>query len=144
MTALADAEETLGAMLAEAGMDPDVLDPWEAWKVFKRFLRVPMAAQAEKASFQCGIDRSDEPEPRFYMEIFRQFDEPAGKSTLPVGAVGLEFNFDPDTFPVAEEREIWGEAGRLDVFIAAVEASPEFQAAMNARPVATGVWVERA
>jgi hypothetical protein len=36
----------------EARLSPTALDPWEAWKVFKRFLEIPVEDVYDAASFQ--------------------------------------------------------------------------------------------
>lgn len=47
-------ETELLARLDAAGLQPATLDPWETWKVFKRYLEAEVEGVYDAASFQCG------------------------------------------------------------------------------------------
>ena len=57
---ITDSEAELHRQLIAAGLDPEHLEPWEAWKAFKRFLATPMAIDDEGISVQCRREEADE------------------------------------------------------------------------------------
>ena len=50
---ITDSEAELRRQLIASGLDPEHLEPWEAWKGFMRFLATPMAIDDDGISVQC-------------------------------------------------------------------------------------------
>lgn len=59
---------------------------------------------------------------------------------VPVRGVIMELVYEPARLDASEDREVWScDYPSLPDFCAAVEALPEFQAAVNNRPLSTSV-----
>ncbi len=135
-------ESVLRGMLADAKLEPDRLEPWPAWKVFKAFLQRAVECEGDAASFQCRPEQDDVGEQRFLVQFLRQCSATEDGTDTPVSGVGIEFAYTLEHFPAADDREVWSyEFPSLADFAAHVEALAQFQAAMNERPLTTEVWM---
>jgi len=132
------AEQELRPELLAAGLDPEHLEPWEAWKVFKRFLSVPAATEDEGASMQCRREEVADGEFLVYMQWIRQFAAVEDSADRPVRYVAIELGYRPADLPIDDEIELWShDFPALANFAAHVEGLEAFQRALNATPVAT-------
>jgi hypothetical protein len=139
-----DAADQLSRMYQECGLDPETLDPWPAWKVFKAFLRTPVEAPDEGASVQYGIFE-DDGEPFFFRLYWvRQFTElDADHEEVPLRRIVTELALEPERFWWTPDGEVWSyDFPSLSDFIAHVETDPKFQAAMNAPLASSQVYAE--
>lgn len=130
-----NAEAELLRRLRAARLDPEALDPWEAWKVFKSFLAVPLLEDAyDAASFQCGMDTAVE-DPEAFAIFARQFSRRHGKTDELVGRVVVELRYDPLQVPWKGSTELWShDFPTLGEFTAVVEGLSEFQGVVNLQP----------
>jgi hypothetical protein len=137
------AVEILESQLEAAGMAAGAMDPWEAWKGFKLFAAIPIDTPDEGLSVQGVREVSDRVEGAGYLTLVREFTTPDGDEDSPCWWVGIEFTYPPGSVPDLEELEIWSfDYPDLASFAAAVESEPAFQAAMNARPMASAVLAQ--
>ena len=139
---LLDADLELLRRLEAAGLDPSALDPWEAWKVFKAYLRVPVAEDLyDSASFQC--DRLDDlPEGSDFSAYFvRQFSRWEARRDTGIRRVVIEFSYGPLSNQPTDATEVWTHVfPTLEEFASVVEAQPQFQTVINSRPRRTDVY----
>jgi hypothetical protein len=137
------AEQELLRRLVVAGLDPDVLDPWEAWKIFKDYLRSPVEGVYDAAAMLCRRFPNNEGGEDFYLSFVRQFSRWEGKEDAPLRRVVVDFRFDAGAFNDQARAEVWThDFPTLAEFASVVEGMPQFQAAINARPRATDIWSE--
>ncbi|HEU4649221.1 MAG TPA: hypothetical protein VFS33_09190 [Gemmatimonadales bacterium] len=125
---------TLERRLRDAGLDPDRLDPWPAWTVFKTYARDPVDADGDIAYVQVGM--SDPTDEFIHVTFIRELDlaDDAGELE-PVREIVCDLGYDPDADLPAEERELCSlDFETFDDFVAAVEADPAFRAAMALEP----------
>ena len=134
-----EAEAYLETMLERAGLDPDHLDLWEAWKVFKEFVKAPVAADGEGVCFFAWQDEGEEGR-RVHLQILRQFTAIEGEESVPIRNAGLGLIYDPAGFDLTEEVEFWSyDFPTFADFAAHVERSPFFQSAAARVAVETGL-----
>ena len=140
-----DAEPTLQSMLRAEDLDGPTPDPWRAWKSFKRFMSLPVDADDDVASVQMQFRRFKDQETRLSLLLVRQFSDAAGGWLLPVHGVALELSIRIPGKPLLKSQEFWSfEFDSLHMFAQEVEATQEFQAAMNGHVFAAGVFSEDA
>jgi hypothetical protein len=139
----------LRAMLREAGLAPEALDPWEGWKVFKAFLRDPVEGAVDDALVQFG--RYDDPEgPRVHLYLARQLSDvraaDAPEFDEQFAHLVCDLAYESAALPpggVDAETEVWSQDfPSRAAFVDYVEALPSFQALMNTRPLASAVFLE--
>ena len=124
--------------LLPARLDPLAGEPWEAWKVFKAFLRVPVAVADEGISVQAAIEPVATADEALFLTMMRLFTTIEEGDDTPFRWVGLELTFAPATVPSLPDIELWSyDYEDLPAFIAAVESHPGFQQAMNAPVLAS-------
>jgi len=117
-------------------MASTALSPWEAWKVFKAFLRVPAASPDEGASVQGIIEQDPDGQTTAFLTMMRQFTTGEAEEDAPFRWVGLELAFAPNDVMGLDGLELWSyDFPDLAAFMAAVETHPGFQSALNARPL---------
>src|SRR5574341_86739 len=135
------AETELLRRLKAARLAPEALDPWEAWKVFKEFLAVPLLEDAyDAASFQCGVDTEVE-NPEAFAIFTRQFSRRHGKTDELVGRVVVELRYDPLAVPWKGSAEVRShDFPTLGEFASVVEGLPEFQGVVSRRPRESEVY----
>ena len=137
-----ECESVLSRMLDDAKLVPVRLEPWPTWKVFKAFMQVPVECEGDAASFQCSVAEDESGDDHFFVEFIRQCSVTEEEEDTPVAGVGIELIYDLKSLPVTDDRQVWShEYDSLAAFAAYVESLPEFQAAMNARPTATELWL---
>jgi hypothetical protein len=140
---LIDAEPTLRRMLAEARLDPDALEPWNAWKVFKAFLRIPADCDEDAASFQSGFDEEKSEESPFYVELVRQFSAVEDEREELIGRVVVELVYAPAGFAHVPASDAWSyDFPSLTEFAQHVEGTAVFQAAINQPVFESAVYAE--
>jgi hypothetical protein len=138
--------ERLQHLFEEAGLAPDLLQPWLAWKVFKRFLREPVEGAACDALVQMGA-YIDAEGPRIHLYLVRQFSDELAHD-FPESDRQLAHLVCDLVFPAASPREmrfreLWSQDYRShSAFIDAVEGDPAFQSLMNAEPISSTIFWE--
>jgi hypothetical protein len=140
----AQAEPELVTRLTAAGLAPESLDPWEAWKVFKRYLHAEVDGVYDAAAFQCGRFPDDGSDTEsFYATFVRQFSRWEGGRDEPVRRVVLELRYGVGDIRPDLAREVWThDFPTLEEFASVVEGLPQFQSAMSVRPKHTAVYGE--
>jgi hypothetical protein len=147
---LRDALPALLTELEAAGLDPERLDPWQAWKVFKRFLAEPVEDALDAACIQVDSFTDPDGETRDYLYCVRQFSDvhadnsAAGEVTEgALRRIVLALGYAPEGTVADERHEVWTQDyPSKAAFAAAVEAAEAFQRAMAASPVRTSVYGE--
>lgn len=138
--------ERLIHLLDESRLAPDLLQPWPAWKVFKRFLREPVDGAASDALVQMGA-YIDPEGPRIHLYLVRQFSDELAHD-LPERDEQLAHLVCDLVFPAASPRairfhELWSQDFRShSAFIDAVETDPVFQSLMNTEPTSSRIFWE--
>jgi len=144
---LTQAEVELRRQLVSARLDPDILDPWPAWKIFREFLHREVEDVYDAVSFQYNAanDEPDsEPPTMFWVRQFTERDADTGEDEL-VGSLVVEFQYEPDAIPAHDDAEIWSlDFSDLEEWSSVVEGLPQFQDAMNGQPALTRIHFEEA
>ena len=126
-----------------AGLDPDRLEPWEAWRVFKAYARIPAACDGEAIFVQIGIrDPADE---FLHLTFVRQLALADADGELEaVREVICDLGYDvAPGVPDSGAELMDADFPDFAAFVAAVEARPDFQAAMVREPAGSLVtWSE--
>ena len=136
-------EADLLARLQAAGLNPQALDPWETWKVFKKYLEAEVEGVYDAGSVQCGSFENEAGGNDFCLFFVRQFSQREGLDDAPLGRVIIELAYDVSTIRPAAAAEAWTHDYRtLSEFATVVEGLPQFQSALNAHPKATDVYQE--
>ena len=137
------AETELRLQLTAASLDPEHLEPWEAWKVFKRFLTTPAAIEDEGASMQFAREETPTGEFLVYVQWIRQFAAVEDGRDVPVRYVTIELTYRPQDLQFEDDVEVWSyDFPSLADFAAHVEGLALFQRALNATPIGTEVASE--
>jgi hypothetical protein len=140
-----EAGDHLYALLHRAGLDAAHLDVWEAWKVFKAFVREPSDSPEDGITVQAVSVRDPGGADRVYLRSLRQFSVLEAEEDTPVGYVGLEFAFAGQDMTLSEDLELWSyDFPSLADFAATVEQHPVFQRALVTRPMETEVIIGEA
>lgn len=131
MIATSHALSTLDRMLAEAGFERSRPDPALAWRVFKGFSAVPVAAATDGLLFQCGT-YAFSGAPLFEFDFTRQFTQEEDGEQVGMEQLALTLYFAPTDELRALKTNLWsfGFASTAE-FFAAVEALPEFRAVLG-------------
>ena len=135
------ARPLLDLMLALQGIEAPVLDPAEAWRVFKEYLTVPSEAGSVVGGFHCSVVSDESLGPGVLVRFVREISDPeVGRSRVRNVFLQLVYNESQDGLV---DRDLWVETKEdLQGFVSKVEALPEFRFAMEATPVAGEVFVE--
>jgi hypothetical protein len=149
---------TLVCALRSAGLDPDRLEPWPAWKEFKELLRHPTLPAEHAAYVGFGIDRQGDG--FWHLTFVLQLAAWEAKLTGPtahlddqgdspelnvVREIILDLAYElPDASQVHPQELASGDFGTLGDFIAAVESQASFQDAMAAECIGSLVYEEEA
>jgi hypothetical protein len=140
---LNEAGPALDRALRRAGLDPDRLNPWEAWRVFKEFARESVACDGEAIYVHLGMrDPTDE---LVHLTFVRQLAFANADGELEaVREIVCDLGFDPTPgLPYAGIELSDADFEEFDAFVAAVEAHPDFQAAIAREPAGSLVtWSE--
>lgn len=142
---LIQTEVELRRQLVSARLDPDQLQPWPAWKIFREFLHREVEDMYDAVSFQY-VASDDEveaaPPTMFWVRQFTQRDPVTDEDEL-VGSLIVEFQYDPDAIPLHDDTEVWSlDYPDLEQWSSVVEGLPQFQDAVNHEPVMTRVHFE--
>jgi hypothetical protein len=138
--------ERLLRLFEEAGLTPDLLQPWPAWKLFKRFLREPVDGAASDALVQMGAYLEADG-PRIHLYFVRQFSDELAHD-LPERDKQFAHLVCDLAFTAASPRdmrfrELWSQDYLShSAFIDAVESDPAFQKLMNAEPISSAIFWE--
>jgi hypothetical protein len=135
------ARPLLDLMLALEGIEAPVLDPSEAWRVFKEYLAVSSEAGNVVGGFHCSVVSDESLGPGVLVRFVREISDPeVGRSRVRNVFLQLVYNESQDGLV---DRDLWVETKEdLQGFVSKVEALPEFRFAMEATPVAGEVFVE--
>lgn len=142
-----EASERLIHLLDESGLAPELLSPWPAWKVFKRFLREPVDGAASDALVQVGAYDDGVDGKQIHLYLVRQFSDELAHD-LPEHDEQIAHLVCDLAFPAASTRikqvhEIWSQDYRSHAaFVDAVESDTVFQALMNAEPISSRIYWE--
>jgi len=137
------AEPELVRLLSAAGLSTSALDPWEAWKVFKVYLKTEVSGVYDAAAFQAGPFEDDDGGESYYAHFVRQFSAWEGDTDAPVRRVVIELRYPLASIQPAAGTEAWThDFPTLEEFATVVEGLAPFQAAMNAAPASTDVYGE--
>lgn len=137
------AETELRRQLEAAGLDPEHLDPWEAWKVFKQFLSTPAAIEDEAVSVQFSREQTPEGHSLIYQNWIRQFAAVEDGVDTPVRYVTIELVYRPQDLAFEDDVEVWSyDFPDLAAFAAHVESIDLFQRALSAPLVGTEIVCE--
>ncbi|MFN8647954.1 MAG: hypothetical protein U0104_14380 [Gemmatimonadales bacterium] len=144
---IAQAHSELVAALAGAALDPDALEPWPAWKVFKQYLHREVEDGYDAASLQFGRFPADEVGAQEEAGLFlvRQFSERAGAEgeDALVGRVIIELTYDAWPFLAFPPVAVWTHDFRtLEEWASVVEGTAAFQEAMNRQPTGSVVYYD--
>lgn len=133
------AETELLRAFEQAGLSPETLDPWEAWKVFKSFLHRELKGGYDSAGFQIAKHTADGSESSMY--FVRQLSErDEDGDDQPFWSIMVEFRYNRPSFEPVAEVDVWALDYRsLEEFASVVEGMPAFQAAIAGRPRYTEV-----
>lgn len=135
-----EVEARLTTMLEEAALDPAHLDVWEAWKVFKAFVREPVEADDEGITAQATRVTTTDGLDLVYLNFIRQFTTVEETEDTPVGYVGLELAYEWSDLKLAQDIELWSyDFPQLEDFMAQVEQLPIFHQAAALRPLESEV-----
>jgi hypothetical protein len=140
---LNEAGPALEQQLRAAGLDPDRLDPWPTWKVFKAYARQPARCDADILYVQLGLrDPEDE---LLHVTFIRHLEISDAEGELePVREIVCDLGYDP--VPEAPDAEVEFSSAAfasLEDFFAAIEARSVFQHAMATEPAGSLVsWSE--
>jgi hypothetical protein len=147
----ARSDEVLRSMFRAHGLAPEALEPWEAWKVFKAYLRVPVDGPVDDALVQYGRYDDADCAPRSHLYFVREFsmpelseaESPFDAGGEPLTHVVCDLIFESGDLAPPVPVEFWTQDRQsLTAFIDAVEADQGFQRLMNARSVRSSVYVE--
>lgn len=139
----AQAEIDLVNRLTGNRLSVDALDPWEAWKVFKAYLKAEVEGVYDAAAFQCGPVDDDGGGRAFCVSFVRQFSVWEEDTDVGVRRVVLELRYPLGAIRPELEGEVWThDFPTLEEFCSVVEAMPQLQAAMSNAPDHTDVYGE--
>jgi hypothetical protein len=137
----------LRRQLVSARLDPDRLQPWPAWKVFKDFARREVGDVYDVVSFQFSVSDTESGAEAPTMFWVRQFTErhPDSEEDELLGSLIVEFQYGPLDLRSQDDAEIWSlDFPDLDQWASVVEGLPQFQDALNGQPTLTSVYYEEA
>jgi hypothetical protein len=129
--------------LRAAGLDPDRLDPWPAWKVFKAYARQPVECDADILYVQLGL--RDPTDDLLHVTFIRHLEMRTEEGELePVREIVCDLGYAPEPEAPDTELELSSAAfNRLEDFFAAIEGRSDFQRAMATEPAGSLVsWSE--
>ncbi len=148
----ARSDEVLRGMFRAQGLAPESLEPWEAWKIFKAYLRVPVDGPADDALVQYGRYDDADGAPRSHLYLLvREFsmpelseaESPFEEGGEPLTHVVCDLIYESGALAPRVPVEFWTQDTQsLTAFIDAVEADQGFQRLMNARSLRSSVYVE--
>ena len=159
------ADASLRRLLAAEGLPSEALEPWPAWKAFKRFVREPVEDDRiiSDALVQYGREEEADGGHRAYLRFVREFsltDVSTGRATegdkaltdaqeepgSPLTHVICELEFPADALDSEGQTvEFWTQdAPSWSAFVDRVEADPGFQRLVNLRPERSAVYAEEA
>jgi hypothetical protein len=133
----------LEEQLRASGLDPDRLEPWLAWKVFKTYARRPVACDADILYVQVGL--ADPGDDLLHVTFIRHLELATDEGDLePVREIVCDLGYEPTPgAPDAEVELSSAEFASLEDFFAAIEARNDFQRAMSMEPAGSVVsWSE--
>jgi hypothetical protein len=140
---LALAHTELLKLIADARLDPNALDFWSAWRLFKRYLREEVEGAYDAGSFQCCVFDDDASAPFVVLSLVRQFSRWEDGEDAGLRRVVLEFEYSLQEYPGVVEAEVWThDFPATSDFASVVEGLPQFQRACTLRPRRTGVYSE--
>ena len=141
-----DATPALRRTLEAAGLAMDQLDPWEAWKVFKQWLRVEIEDGYDTAAMQfLPIGPEGDPSDEATLLFVRQFTERPGAEDTDelIGRVVLELRYPAARLLALPPTDIWAlDFPTLEQWASVVEGTACFQQAMALRPLFSDVFYD--
>lgn len=140
---LNSAGPALEQQLRAAGLDPDRLDPWPAWQVFKAYARQPVDCDADILYVQLSL--SDPTDDLLHVTFIRHLEMSTEEGELePVREIVCDLGYAPRPGAPDTELELSSAAfDRLEDFFATIEGRSDFQQAMATEPEGSLVsWSE--
>jgi hypothetical protein len=142
--------------LSLAGLDPDRLEPWPAWKVFKSHLREAVTEGEDAAYVSFGVDRQRDGfchlilvrqlatwEPKLLSRTPHLDDQGEGKDLNVVREVIIDLAYEALAFDIDPGQELaTGDFATLEDFFATVESRADFQRAMSVECIGSLVYEE--
>jgi hypothetical protein len=128
----------------EAGGDAiHRLDPWHAWRAFKRFLHAEMSDCYDAAALQFVPAEEADPPTLLLVRQYTARSDADGTDEL-LGRVVLELRYPSAPFSVFAPTEVWTLDFRtLEEWASVVEGQPCFQEAMARTPLDTDVYFDQ-
>lgn len=141
-----DSCRALQSSLQVSGQTLDCLDPWQAWKTFKGFLRAEIEDGYDAASLQfLPADPDPDLTDEASLMLVRQYTERAptdGEDEL-IGRVVLELRYAGKHFRSLPPFEAWTlDFPTLEEWASVVEGQACFQEAMGRTPLFTEVYYD--
>ena len=141
-----DATPALRRSLEAAGLAMHQLDPWEAWKVFKQWLRVEIEDGYDTVCMQfLPIDPEGDPIDEATLLFVRQFKErqDAEDTDELIGRIVLELRYPAAKLLAFPPVDVWGlDFPTLEEWASVVEGNACFQQAMAIRPLFSDVFYD--
>ncbi len=136
-------QSSLEQSLTEAGLDPDRLEPWGAWRVFKAFARTPVS-DCDLDACQLTLGRAATDDGFIHLVFSRHLAIADDEEFDVVAEVHVDLGYDPEPALDLEPIELHdADYPSFADFVAAVEAHPAVQAAFVKEPAGSLVTVER-
>ena len=135
-----EARNSLRARLVANALDPELLDPWPTWRVFKQFLReVEVDGVYDAAAV---IVEPDETGTTLFLvrqfSIWEDGEDEDESEDVPAGQIVVEFRYEACQLP---EHEVWTlDYPTLEEWASVVEGVPAFQTLINRAPGFTDVY----
>jgi len=135
----------LRLLLALEGMEPPLVTPDRAWEVFKRYARMPSAADDDVVSFQARWVEEPGNEPVVFCGLARRLTDAERNPLGLTRTVQLEYVYEAEDAGEFEDIEIWSdEFESLDDFFQEVEGLAQFELMQSAPVVMCDIYTEEA
>jgi hypothetical protein len=129
-----DAIRVFQESLDKAGLVEDSLDPWETWKLFKSFLKVPLRGGYDIA----GVQFATHPDSQGLYFIRQLCEHDEFEEDVPIWQMTVEFYYRNPNLERASDVDIWSpDFKTFEEFASLVEGEDAFQRAMSAIPFIT-------
>jgi hypothetical protein len=135
-----EARSALRAKLVDQALDPELLDPWPAWRVFKQFLR-DVEVEGVYDAAAVIVEPEEDGTTLFLVRQFSIWEDGEYEDEsedVPAGRVVVEFRYEACQLP---ENEVWTlDYPTLEEWASVVEGALAFQTLINRTPRFTDVY----